>query len=222
MKRSISTIIFVLAAVFVCGSPGAVSAQGGRDFDVTIINATRGQVFSPPVVISHDKEFVLFRTGEAAMPQLAALAEDGKTEDLITYISGLPSVHDYIVATGPVPPGESTTLQINVKGRFRFVSVVGMLVTTNDAFFAVRTVRVPFRGGVRVAANAYDAGSERNSENCDYIPGPPCDNMDKRDTAGAEGYVHSHAGIHGLEDLDPATHDWRNPVAEIHLNRIRD
>ena len=120
---------------------------------------------------------------------------------------------------GGVPPGESTTLPINTRGRFRYVSILGMLVTTNDAFFAVRTVRVPSRGDMKVMANAYDAGSERNSEDCDFIPGPPCDSADRRDTAGAEGFVHTHAGIHGLGDLDPAVNDWRNPVAEIHIER---
>jgi hypothetical protein len=46
-----------------------------------------------------------------------------------------------------------------------FISPAGMLVTTNDAFFAVRGVRVPlFRDDV-TEADADDAGSERYSEN---------------------------------------------------------
>jgi hypothetical protein len=135
MKRSVCAIIFTLAVFLAWGSVDTVLAQGGKDFEVTVVNSTRGQVFSPPVVISHDKDFTLFRIGEAAMSELEALAEDGQTGDLIAYISSLPSVHDYDVASGPIPPGNSDTLEVNTKGRFRYVSIAGMLVTSNDAFF---------------------------------------------------------------------------------------
>ena len=32
---------------------------------------------------------------------------------------------------------------------------------------------------------------------------------------GAEGYIYTHAGIQARGDLDPAIHDWNNPVAKI-------
>ena len=58
------------------------------------------------------------------------------------------------------------------------------------------------------------------------FPAPPCNSPNVRDTDGAEGYVHVHAGIHGIASLAAATlipseHDWRNPVASIKLERIR-
>jgi hypothetical protein len=39
-------------------------------------------------------------------------------------------------------------------------------------------------------------------------------------TTGAEGFVHVHAGIHGIKDLVPARDDWRNPVARIEVRRL--
>jgi hypothetical protein len=39
-----------------------------------------------------------------------------------------------------------------------------------------------------------------------------------------EGYIHVHAGIHGIggmDGLDPATFDWRNPVVEVTIERVR-
>ena len=97
-----------------------------------------------------------------------------------------------------------------------------MLVTTNDAFFAVNGVARPFRRqpGTHYAA-AYDAGSEANNESCDFIPGPPCGNGGVRMQTGSEGYVHVHAGVHGIGDLDPAAYDWRNPVARVVIQRPR-
>lgn len=71
-----------------------------------------------------------------------------------------------------------------------------------------------------VNAAAYDAGSEDNSEDCAYIPGPPCGNGDVRDTVGAEGYVYIHSGIHGIGDLEPAEFDWGNPVATVKIERL--
>jgi hypothetical protein len=38
---------------------------------------------------------------------------------------------------------------------------------------------------------------------------------------GEEGYVHIHAGIHGVGDLEPGMRDWRNPVARITIRRVK-
>ena len=54
-------------------------------------------------------------------------------------------------------PGASVSVEIKAKRGFRFLSLAGMLVTTNDAFFAVRGVRVPLFGDVMAEADAYDA-----------------------------------------------------------------
>jgi hypothetical protein len=194
-------------------------------YKVTITNLTRGQVFSPPIVIAHDSKFNLFTLGDPASDELTALAEDGLTAPLEALIDGrYPSA----VAGGPIMPGDSdsVTLEISKRSRSRLISVAGMLVITNDAFFAVSDIWFLGRGKTMVEAEAYDAGSERNSEDCYYIPGPPCFRSGIRDTEGAEGYVHVHAGIHGPNpesadsELNPAMYDWRNPVAKITIERI--
>ncbi len=214
-RRYVFPLIIVMILVLANGICYADPKRGGRSYEVTITNLTRGQIFSPPIVISHDRNFHLFTLGAPAGPQLYPLAEDGDTALLIDHIGDLASVFDYAVAEGAVEPGKSITLEIDTRGGFKFLSAAGMLVTTNDAFFAVRNVRVPAWGHAAVDAQAYDAGSEANSEDCAFIPGPPCGNGGIRDTVDAEGYVHIHAGIHGGANLTPAEHDWRNPVAEI-------
>ena len=97
-----------------------------------------------------------------------------------------------------------------------------MLVTTNDAFFAGKNIWLPGRDKVMVQTVAYDAGSEENTEECNDIPGPPCGappNLNP--TEGAEGFVHVHAGIHGIgSEVTPAERDWNNPVAKITIRRI--
>ena len=199
---------------------GPVSADQGQRYSVTITNLTRGQVITPPVIVSHKPEFELFTPGAPAIPELTALAEDGPTAPLIGYLAGQSAVLDFTAAPGPLLPGTSVTLEINTSGGFNRISAVGMLASTNDAFFGIRGVTVSKNEPKTVEAEAYDAGSEGNSESCAFIPGPPCGSAGVRDTASAEGFVHIHAGIHGVGDLVPATHDWRNPVAEIKIERV--
>ncbi len=209
-------MVFILAS----GPSFANQSYGGRTYEVTITNLTRGQIFSPPIVISHDRNFNLFSLGAPASDQIYPLAEDGDTGPLTKYITDLPSVFDYTVAEGPLLPGESVILKITTRRHFRYVSAAGMLVTTNDAFFAIRDLRVPAWGKAIVDAIVYDAGSEANSEDCAYIPGPPCGKGGVRDTDQAEGYIHIHAGIHGIADLIPSSEDWRNPAAVITVRPI--
>src|SRR3990170_1978765 len=172
MKRL--TLFVALFLVLMVGilTSGIASAEQGRRYAVTITNITRGQVITPPVVISHNEEFHLFALGSPAIPQLATLAEDGVTAPLLAYVAALPTVLDTAVSSGPLMPGTSVTLEITTGGRFRYISAASMLASTNDAFFAIRNVRVDKEGGLVVDAEAYDAGSEANTESCAEIPGP--------------------------------------------------
>ena len=218
-KRFFYTISFLMIFMLTGTLSFADHKQSGRKYEVTITNLTRGQVFSPPIVITHSKNFRLFTLGDTVSPELAALAEDGDTDLLTDAIADQPPVFDYAVAAGPVMPGDSVILEVKARSGSKFISAAGMLVSTNDAFFAVQNIHIRSWGKVTAEAKAYDAGSEANSEVCTYIPGPPCGNH-VHDTALPEGYVHVHAGIHGIADLDPADHDWRNPVAKITIRPI--
>lgn len=229
-RFSVLGLVFVAAAAAL-GSATALADNKSR-VEVTITNLTRGQIISPVVVASHNARFEpLFQLGSPASAELAYVAEDAILMPLIDALSADRDVHDVQTVFGEsdvIMPGESASVVVEVKGRFQRLSMAGMLVTTNDAFFALRSVRVPSDGTSIHYSPAYDAGSEANTEDCAFIPGPPCGNAKVRDTAGAEGYVHIHAGIHGVpdvdgvRDLDPSMHDWRNPVAEIAVTRLSD
>ena len=89
---------------------------------------------------------------------------------------------------------------------------------TNDAFFALDGARGPIvRDGLSRYSPAYDAGSEANDEQCASIPGPACGGNGGLE---GEGFVHVHAGVHGVGDLVPARHDFRNPVARVRIDRV--
>jgi len=222
MKRlNVNLAIALITACSILVSAVAYAEDETTRYKVTITNLTRGQILSPPVVISHSSKYHLFTAGSPATPGLEDLAEDANTGPLTDYLKTLPSVFDYEVAADAILPGSSATVRVNTKKGFRLISALAMLVTTNDAFMAAQGVQTSRWRKVVVEADAYDAGSEVNSELCEFIPGPPCGNGSVRDTEGAEGYVYIHSGIHGIGDLEPGEFDWRNPVATITVRRVK-
>ena len=183
-------------------------------YEVTVTNLSLNQILSPPVVASHSSDYRIFTPGQPSSSELAALAEDADVEPLLALLGAEDQVGDAVVAGGAVMPGQSVTIEVEGGAGARTFTVLGMLVTTNDAFFSTRG-SFPKRGALAKEAVAYDAGSERNTQSCAHIPGPPCGNGGVRVTEGAEGYVYVHSGIHRFGSLRPRLFDWRNPVARI-------
>lgn len=205
----------------------AAFAQNPQRYEVTITNLTRGQTFTPVLVASHRAGVTLFELGTPASVPLEIVAEDGDVGPLAMLLESNPAVRD-TTNSGPPPggfvlPGASKTLIVEGGGGFDHLSVAAMLIPTNDAFFAVNGVEAPEGNRtLTVYSPAYDAGTEANDELCASIPGPVCGGEGfNASRAGAEGYVHIHAGIHGIGDLAPAVYDWRNPVAKITIRRVR-
>ena len=214
MRKPI-VLLFVALALTVSLVPARASRA--TTFEVRVTNLTRGQILSPPVVVAHGAGMRLFRLGRKASPELAAVAEDADTSALEGVLASSAEVTEFVVGDGPVLPGQSASFTLDAAAGDR-LSVVSMLVTTNDAFAGLNGYDLDsVAGRTRLAVAAYDAGSERNSEDCSFIPGPPCGSGGVRNLNGREGFVHVHSGIHGGGDLDVATHDWRNPVALIEI-----
>jgi len=215
------SLMGLAALALVSTSALADGYRGGLKYEVTITNLTRGQIFSPPLVVTHPDDLALFEAGAPASPELAALAQDGEAADLADLLAGERGVR-VKVADGPVLPGGHITLKIRARSPRSVLSVASMLVSSNDAFLAVDGAPLPRsrNGIVTRTATAYDAGAEANDEDCAHIPGPPCGNPFVPSGALSEGYVHVHAGIHGIGGLDEAEFDWRNPVAKITVRRV--
>jgi hypothetical protein len=238
-------VIFTFLAVTVLPMTLAFAAEAkNREYEVTVTNLTRGQRFTPILVATHKQGVRLFELGSPASPQLRTLAEEGDTGPLASLLLSMPEVKDVVTSTPPPPPsnliepGESITLRVETSGAFDHLSVAAMLIPTNDGFFALNGVEGPRSNNELILFSpAYDAGTERNDESCGSIPGPgfiecvtpenPLGNGGGAMIDGGEGYVHIHAGIHGVggglptSDLNASLRDWRNPVAKITIRRTR-
>jgi len=237
----------VVGASTIALTPSAMAGQGhngDRTYRVTVTNATRGQPVAPSVIATHTDAFRLFELGHAPIAgdpgyddyfALAAMAETGYPFHVRDQVAASDGVYDVVVLatslTPPVlPPGESNSTVISASGDAKYLTAVAMLGRTNDAVYAVRGVELPkgIHDIVRVFANAYDVGSEDNAESPDTVGALGSMEDDGASGVGinenGEGYIHVHAGIHGIGGpggLDPANDDWRDPVVEVRIERIK-
>ena len=223
-----STVCIIVSLALASGATGLAQDT----YQVTVHNLTRSQLITPPLVVVHNSSTSLFSVGQPASAELATLAEEGNPMPLMEAAMGMEGVFDTGVAFGPgdppvIPPGQSASVMVESTFNYRWLSVVGMLATTNDSFFAVSGVQLPARvnpffwgpRSITVNAPAYDAGSEANSESCEFIPGPPCGNH-VHDPAEAEGFVYISNGVRGTGDINADDGDWRNPVARVTITRV--
>ena len=214
----------ILMAASLVASLTVQSEESDKVYAVTVTNLTRGQNFTPILAASHRPlDHPFFNAGEPASEALASLAEGGDTGPLDNLLRGNPRVHQTLTTQGLLAPGESVTFPLKVRSRHDRISLAAMLIPTNDAFLAFQNLPLP-RGHRRVVeyGPAYDAGAEPNDELCANIPGPDCGGEGGSPGAGGEGFVHIHAGIHGIGDLSPAEYDWRNPVVRVVIKRVED
>lgn len=207
------------------------SADWGSRWRIEITNVTPGQTFTPLLVATHYASVDMFEPGQPASAELASLAEGGDIAPLRHVLEAAGRrVSDIKTNGGLLGPGESVTLMLEGRPGQR-LSLAGMLIPTNDTFVGVDAVFLPLYGTQIVHALAYDAGSERNDQNCANIPGPRCGGQGESPgmNAGDEGFVHVSNGFHELgggaaahgEILAPAPYDWRNPVAIVKIQRVR-
>jgi len=214
MRKAVLGLVMML---FISTSAWA-NGYGERTYAVTITNITSGQTFTPLLVATHKSSVSLFELGTPASIELATIAESGNIAPMAELLEGM---HGNVYATanseGLLGPGESVTVMISARRGFNRVSVVGMLIPTNDTFVALDSAPLS-RWERQHVVPAYDAGSEDNDELCANIPGPVCMGAALSDANG-EGFVHISGGINGIGDLEPASYDWKNPVAQISVRQ---
>ena len=202
-------------------------------FEITLTNLTTGepgaggQVLSPPIFVTHAAGINLAEVGQPASPALVALAENGDASGLAALAAAAGA--NSMVAEGVVPPGGSVTVTVTADMVNSSLSVGSMLMSTNDAFIAATDVALFDEDGAPVSAsldlNAYDAGSEENTEMASDIPGPlgldaavdPEGSNERVPTEG--GVIAAHEGIQGAGDVGEAF-AWDEPTAMLMITPV--
>jgi hypothetical protein len=226
MRRIAILAAAVAAAAIVVPATGLAQGRqsSGADrprvtWEVTITNETPpgSQPLSAPLFVIHTADVDVWSVGDIATHVVAAIAEDANNVPAESALDQLPGVGDVFTGEGDaIPPGESRTYVVTTQGDFNRLTVLTMLVNTNDAFTGLDGRYLRGNGGSTRTA-AYDGGSEVNNELIEFIPGPCCDNPFVRDPEGA--LIAHHPGILGVGDLDPDVYGWTDPVATFTIER---
>ncbi len=202
-----------------------VTADQEFEFEITIENMTpatadgASQPFSPPLLATHTPLFHLYRLGSFASEELAQIAQDAVSGPMTEMLSQSPQVYDIAQGSGVILPGSKSSIRIKAKPGFHKLSLVSMLVNTNDAFTGVDAIRLPRQGTAVYYLRALDAGSEKNTELAAHIPGPCCGNPFQG--IPTHQRIKYHRGIKGIGDLDPAVYGWQEPVAKLTIKMVR-
>ena len=202
-------------------------------FEIKLTNLTTGepgaggQVLSAPIFAAHRGGVSLAEVGQPASPAIIALAENGDTSILAAFATAAGA--NVVLADGNVIPGGSVTVTVTADMANSSLSVGSMLVSTNDAFIAAIDVPLFDENGAPVSAsidlNAYDAGSEENTEMASDIPGPlgldeaadPAGSNERVPTEG--GVIAPHEGIQGGADVGEAF-AWDEPTAMLTITPV--
>lgn len=211
-------------------SANQATADGMKQYEVSITNITRGQTFTPQFVATHDSSVSLFSFGKPASTSLEILAESGDTAPLTADAQALPNqVGHALTIPGLLTPGKTATTKISSNDGHHYLTIAAMLIPTNDTFVALSAMKLPDEGSISYIARAYDAGTEENDQNCAHIPGPRCGGEALSVVSDTdEGFVYVSNGFQDLGSMDdegneilsPKVYDWRNPIAQITITRI--
>ncbi len=197
-------------------------------FEVTVVNATNNQPLSPVVVVAHTAAFSIWTVGTAASTELENIAEGGSNAELLASLAAADAAT--ASGTGPIGSGGTETITVTTDSATQtLISVATMLVNTNDAFSGLRSIDISgmaIGDSMMFKANAYDAGTELNSESLGTMPGP---------ADGGEGFnaartdisdvVRGHGGVVTADDglgtsvLDQS-HRFDNPAMMVTITRI--
>jgi hypothetical protein len=240
---TVATMALVLALLIAPGGQAGAGAAG--TYRVTFTNLTEGQPLTPPVVATHSSQFNVFQYRHEARYGVQQIAENGNNAPLLTFLGRRSRVFDVVQGgDGPIVPDDTpgatmfpdhVSFTIMAGDEERFLSLVSMLICTNDGFTGVDSLSLPSAVGESVGydAIAYDARTEvNNQELADMVP--PCqgligvpDDRGKPGTATSDpalrttGVIRVHHGIvAGRGDLKPRIHGWTDPVSHISIERI--
>lgn len=158
-------------------SLATISVSQAVTLDVEITNLTQAQSFTPRLVIAHDDTVDAFEVGQPASSALAWLAEAGVIDDEQNADS---SGANFEALLGPVDTDNGSNTWHRFGGLLApkatlsypfdtmdkpYLSLLSMLIPTNDAFVGMDSIEIPTEPGTYTYyLNAYDAGTELNDE----------------------------------------------------------
>ncbi len=192
----------------------ANSAPAAGSVTVTLTNTSASQPMTPPVVVLHNAPSAengmrLFQLGQPASERIIAIAEDGNNGPLVNllgYLEDQGRASDYGVGfadpanPGPLLPGMSASVTLDLINDEQVMTIVSMVVCTNDGFSGAESHTLSSDTTETFFAPILDAGSETNVLMADYWV-PPCGSPTNL-TDDENGSITPHPGQSGSENPD--------------------
>jgi hypothetical protein len=235
----------------------AEDALSAYDYEITFVNLTQGQPMSPPVLATHEGTGVVWKLGAAASNGVVQIAENGNNGPMLAELGKARAdntVFEFVQAGAtPLAPAGSpgstkeaaapcaggcpdrVTVRILAPAGDPRLSVVSMLVCTNDGFTGDNSIELPLVIGKErvVELRGYETSTERNTELLADIM-PPCQGIigvasstkapgtaQSNPALAEKGSIVAHRGVTGSGDLQVARHGWAEPVAKLTITRVR-
>jgi len=183
-------------------------APAAGSITLTFTNTSGAQPMTPPVAILHnpidgENGIQFFEVGAVVSEEVRMIAEDGVFPPLRDVAEGqIPTGRVSAVAVGfadpaapgPLTPGATASVTMDVESPDQVLTIVTMVVCTNDGFTGVDS-RPLADGDETFMTPIYDAGSETNVTTLNYWV-PPCspDMMSDNITDMEGGVITPHPG----------------------------
>jgi len=159
-----------------------INAPVAGSITISFENTSETMPMSPPVVALHnapdaDNGVRLFQEGEMAIEQVVEIAENGNNAPLVELATTLAAEGKVSAAgvaftdpenPGPLLPGASASVTFDSAGEGQVLSLVSMVVCTNDGFSGIDSRALSAETTETFPAPIYDAGSEVNMQQLDY------------------------------------------------------
>ena len=196
------------------------------DYRVTVTNLPANQPMSPIALIRHQAGMTVWQTGEPASLPLETLAESGDSAGF----ADMEGIDALVKGQGILAPGMTESIELKLSpDEVASISLLTMLVNTNDAFAGVNSVSLmdlAVNATVKFNSIAYDAGTEANSEAKGSIPGPADSGEGFNAARDDVDRVHAHPGVISADDgladsVLSASHRFDNPVLKISVERLK-
>lgn len=224
MKRLVPLLLAL--GLIAANIVGVATGQDNNKWRIKVTNLTETQPFTPPMWAVHSDDVDLWEEGEQATNGHMQIAEDALGMPLVQLLNtqdgvrmagvGLPPETEPPTPP-PLPPGMSREFTVETGGDEDRLSMLWMLVRTNDGFSGLDSYKLEGSDDQTIMVDTYDAGTEKNNEREEFVPGPPFGNFFERDPDAQ--LIAPHPGIANPPDGDLGDFAWTDPVARIEITK---
>ena len=123
------------------------SVSQAADLTIDVQNLTQGMYFTPLLLVAHTPEASLFEVGETTTPELQAMAEGGSVDGLATIGASINADAVANPAGGLLAPGQATSSSLMTADGNTVLSVVAMILPSNDGFIGLDNWTIPSEAG---------------------------------------------------------------------------